>query len=66
MSDLPHDDCTRVRLTLRALPDAVPANHRLKRALKCLLRSFGMRCERIEPADAADADTPSATPTLPA
>jgi hypothetical protein len=39
----------RFRLTLRALPGSVPANpHRLKRLLKCLLRGYGFRCERIE------------------
>jgi hypothetical protein len=27
-------------------PDAGPAVNRLKRALKCLLRSFGLRCDR--------------------
>ena len=29
-------------------PDAGPAVNRLKRALKCLLRSFGLRCDRAE------------------
>jgi hypothetical protein len=33
---------------LKALPDAVPAAVRLKRALKCLLRSFGLRAVRVE------------------
>ncbi len=41
----------RYRLTLRPLPDPTdPAGHRrLRRALKCLLRSFRLRCERCEP-----------------
>ena len=29
-------------------PDAGPAVNRLKRALKVLLRSFGLRCDRAE------------------
>lgn len=29
-------------------PDIGPATNRLKRALKCLLRSFGLRCDRAE------------------
>jgi hypothetical protein len=29
-------------------PEASPATNRLKRALKCLLRSFGLRCDRVE------------------
>jgi hypothetical protein len=31
-------------LRLRPLPDSVPAIHRLRRALKLLLRGFGLRC----------------------
>jgi hypothetical protein len=39
------------RLTLRAEPGfAGPVAVRLRRALKCLLRSFGLRCTRAEPA----------------
>jgi hypothetical protein len=40
------------RLTLVALDDpaGVPPRIRVKRALKVLLRSFGLRCIRIEPA----------------
>ncbi len=34
-------------LTLRALPDDIAADYRLKRALKCLLRRFGFRCTTI-------------------
>ena len=29
-------------------PDAGPVRVRLRRALKCLLRSFGLRCDRAE------------------
>jgi hypothetical protein len=37
-------------------PEASPATNRLKRALKVLLRSFGLRCVRAElrPADSAE------------
>ena len=42
----------RFLLLLRDLdgndPEAGPATNRLKRALKCLLRSFGLRCDRAE------------------
>jgi hypothetical protein len=40
-----------VRLTLRPLrdPDGVPAVVRIRSALKCLLRRFRLRCEKIEP-----------------
>lgn len=50
------DDRTPVKLTLLPLPDAVPATIRLRRALKCLLRSFGLKCVRIEDAPPAAAD----------
>ncbi len=33
---------------LRALPDRVPGPVRLRRALKCLLRSFGLRAVRVD------------------
>jgi hypothetical protein len=32
------------QLTLHALPDAVPPTKRLAMALKCLLRSYRLRC----------------------
>jgi hypothetical protein len=32
---------------LRPLPDQVPAAVRLQRALKCLGRSFGLRCVAV-------------------
>lgn len=38
-----------VRVTLRILPDDAPAAVRMRRALKCLLRSFGLKCERVIP-----------------
>ena len=34
----------KYRLTLQAIPDDVPAINRLRRALKTLLRAFGLRC----------------------
>lgn len=37
-------------IRLRGLPDQVPAPIRLRRAVKCLLRSFGFRALSIEPA----------------
>jgi hypothetical protein len=37
-------------LTLVRCPDPVPARVRVRRALKLLLRSFRLRCIRIEPA----------------
>jgi hypothetical protein len=37
-----------IRLTLRPLPDAVPADVRLRRLLKRLLRSYGFRCVNVE------------------
>src|ERR1700682_1069331 len=36
------------RLTLRALPGEAPAEVRLRRALKVLLRAFRFRAERVE------------------
>ena len=38
----------RFIIEVRPLPDAVPAEVRLRRALKTLLRAFGLRCESIE------------------
>jgi hypothetical protein len=43
--DPPPDD---VRITLRPLPSGVPAHVRIRRALKCLLRAFGLRNVRLE------------------
>lgn len=43
----PEDDLSIWVLTLRPLPDDVPAAVRMRRALKCLLRSFRLKCERI-------------------
>ena len=44
-------DPTRFLLLLRDIdantPNASPATNRLKRALKCLLRSYGLRCDRV-------------------
>jgi hypothetical protein len=40
-----------IRLVLVALPDPVPARVRVRRALKLLLRAYGLRCIRLEAAD---------------
>jgi hypothetical protein len=50
------------RLTLRALRDPVPAAHRLKKALKILLRSFGLKCVACEP---VPSNGPQASPAAP-
>jgi hypothetical protein len=42
------DEIGLVRVTLRPLPGAVPAAVRLRRALKCLLRAFALRCTALE------------------
>jgi hypothetical protein len=48
----------RFTLHVTALPDSVPAVIRLRKALKCLLRSFRLRCtaarETGEPVGEAD------------
>lgn len=48
----------RYTLVLRALPhwNHVPGIQRMRAALKCLLRSFGLRCESIT-------ETPPKEPT---
>lgn len=47
-------------LTLRPLPSPVPAEARLKRALKCLLRVYGLRCLAVQEQVAEDVPVPSA------
>ena len=42
-----HPGGERFRLELEALADGVPAVVRLRRALKCLLRAFGLRCRSV-------------------
>lgn len=65
----------RYRLELRALPGGVPAVLRLRQALKCLLRSYRLRCTSItspaqptdiEPSAALDSPTGVARPGVPA
>jgi hypothetical protein len=61
-------DRTRYIITLHAEPDQVPEIIRVRRALKCLLRSFGLRCTRIEEAHnneqlPADAGEPYTRPS---
>lgn len=41
-------DGQTVRLTVRLLVDTVPPAVRLRKMLKCLQRSFGLRCEAVE------------------
>jgi hypothetical protein len=47
MSPARHPGGERYRLELEALADAVPAAVRLRRALKCLPRAFGLRCRLV-------------------
>ena len=47
MSPARHPGGERYRLELEALADAVPAAVRLHRALKYLLRAFGLRCRSV-------------------
>jgi hypothetical protein len=47
MSSARHPGGERYRLELEALADAVPAAVRLRRALKCLLRGFRLRCRAV-------------------
>ena len=45
-------DAPRYTLVLRPMPDRSDPDgiRRLRAVLKCLLRSYGMRCERCKPA----------------
>jgi hypothetical protein len=45
---------TEFVLRIRARPGDVPTIIRLRRLLKCMLRSFGFVVESIRPADAQD------------
>lgn len=47
-------------LVLRPLPSPVPAEHRLKRALKALKRCYGLECTRVQEQVAEDVPIPSA------
>jgi hypothetical protein len=47
MSPARHPGGERYRLELEALADDVPAAVRLRRALKCLLRGFRLRCRSV-------------------
>jgi hypothetical protein len=40
----------RIRLTLEAMPDDVPADNRLRRLLKMMKRAYGFRMVMIEDA----------------
>jgi hypothetical protein len=42
-----HPGGERFQLELEALSDDVPPAVRLRRALKCLLRTFGLRCRGV-------------------
>lgn len=46
----------RYRLTLHSLPGPSPPINRLRAALKCLLRSFRLRCDRVEFLDGKRSD----------
>jgi hypothetical protein len=48
MADADQAGAERVRLTLRETGPGPPAVVRLRGALKCLLRTFGLRCVSIE------------------
>jgi hypothetical protein len=47
MTDARNPEGERYRLELEALADDVPAAVRLRRALKCLLRGFRLRCRVV-------------------
>jgi hypothetical protein len=49
------------RLVLRSLPSKGPVEVRLRRALKCLQRAFGLKCIRVEevPVEAATQKQPA-------
>jgi hypothetical protein len=47
MTNARHPGGERYRLELEALADDAPAVVRLRRALKCLLRAFGLRCRSV-------------------
>jgi hypothetical protein len=52
-------DGPRFQLVLRSLPSGYPAIARLKRALKCLLRTFEFRCvECVQLHDDPPSDVP--------
>ena len=57
---------TEYRVTLRTVPRAGPAELRLRRALKVLLRAFGLKCVSVEevppPSDPAPAAPPAPDP----
>jgi hypothetical protein len=56
---VPRADGRRFELVVRALPGGGPVEARLRRALKVLLRAFGLRCERaveLPPAKARPAE----------
>ena len=53
----------RWQLTLESLPSDVPSANRLRRGLKCLLRSFGLRCLEVRPL--AEPDAKPAIPDVP-
>jgi hypothetical protein len=69
MSPARHPGSERYRLELEALADDVPAAVRLRRALKCLLRAFGLRCRSVPdlaPRQLRDGDGDGAPPAGPA
>lgn len=54
----------RYRLLLQAQAGPVPAVVRLRRALKCLLRSFGLKCVAVEEVWTEQADASGESPAV--
>jgi hypothetical protein len=55
----------RFTLILEPLPDDVPAEIRLRRPLKHLLRACRLRCVRVDDAPPADHTSPASTQEVP-
>jgi hypothetical protein len=55
--------CERFRLLVEVRADGVPAVATLRRALKCLLRAFGVKAIRVEAAPPRPARATAAAPT---
>lgn len=47
-----------VRIELRAIGAGPPTQIRVRRLLKCALRSFGLRCTKVEPGNHETPDGP--------
>jgi hypothetical protein len=54
------DNNKSITLTLRPLPSDIPATVRIRMALKCLLRTYRLRCTDIStPPEENDDDQPT-------